>query len=162
MLQSVSSVFVVYRCKTLTGSPDPTHANGMDKPCSRMHTTTAVTIGGRCTCQRCTCQGVYLPWVVYLPGGVPSRGVPARGCTCPGEVHLPGCTFQGVYLPGGVPTQGRCTCLGVYLTRQVYLPGGCTYPGGCTCPGAYLPRGCTCQGLSQHALRQTAPREWND
>ena len=35
MLQSVSSVFVVYRCKTLTGSPDPTHANGTDKPCSR-------------------------------------------------------------------------------------------------------------------------------
>ena len=33
MLQSVSSVFVVYRCKTLTGSPDPTHANGMNKPC---------------------------------------------------------------------------------------------------------------------------------
>ena len=33
MLQSVSSVFVVYRRETLTGSPDPTHANGMDKPC---------------------------------------------------------------------------------------------------------------------------------
>ena len=33
MLQSVSSVFVVYRRKTLTGSPDPTHGNGMDKPC---------------------------------------------------------------------------------------------------------------------------------
>ena len=33
MLQKISSVLVVYRCKTLTGSPDPTHANGMDKPC---------------------------------------------------------------------------------------------------------------------------------
>ena len=33
MLQSISSVFVVYRRKTLTGSPDPTHANGTDKPC---------------------------------------------------------------------------------------------------------------------------------
>ena len=33
MLQSVSSVFVVYRRKTLTGSPDPTHANGTKKPC---------------------------------------------------------------------------------------------------------------------------------
>ena len=33
MLQSISSVFVVYRHKTLTGSPDPTHANGTDKPC---------------------------------------------------------------------------------------------------------------------------------
>ena len=33
MLQKISSVFVVYRCKTLTGSPDPTHANGTDKPC---------------------------------------------------------------------------------------------------------------------------------
>ena len=31
MLQSVSSVFVVYRRKTLMGSLDPTHANGMDK-----------------------------------------------------------------------------------------------------------------------------------
>ena len=33
MLQSISSVFVVYRRKTLTGSPDPTHANSTDKPC---------------------------------------------------------------------------------------------------------------------------------
>ena len=33
MLQSVSSVFIVYRRKTLTGSLDPMHANGMDKPC---------------------------------------------------------------------------------------------------------------------------------
>ena len=33
MLQSISSVFVVYRRKTLTGSPDPTPANGTDKPC---------------------------------------------------------------------------------------------------------------------------------
>ena len=31
MLQKISSVFVAYRCKTLTGSPDPMHANGMDK-----------------------------------------------------------------------------------------------------------------------------------
>ena len=35
MLQKTSSVFVVYRRKTLTGSPDPTHANGMDKPCNK-------------------------------------------------------------------------------------------------------------------------------
>ena len=27
----ISSVFIVYRRKTLTGSPDPTHANGTDK-----------------------------------------------------------------------------------------------------------------------------------
>ena len=33
MLQSVSSVFIVYRCKTLTGSPDPMHANCKNKPC---------------------------------------------------------------------------------------------------------------------------------
>ena len=33
MLQSISSVFIVYRCKTLTRSLDPTHANGTDKPC---------------------------------------------------------------------------------------------------------------------------------
>ena len=33
MLQSISSVFIVYRHKTLTGSPDPMHANGTDKPC---------------------------------------------------------------------------------------------------------------------------------
>ena len=44
---------------------------------------------------------------VLLPGGVPARGVPARGCTCPG-----GCTCQGVYLPEG------CTCQWVgYLPR---------------------------------------------
>ena len=29
----ISSVFIVYRRKTLTGSPDPTHAIGTDKPC---------------------------------------------------------------------------------------------------------------------------------
>ena len=34
MLQNTSSVFIVYRRKTLTGSPDPTHANGTDKPCT--------------------------------------------------------------------------------------------------------------------------------
>ena len=33
MLQSVSSVFVVYRHKTLTGSLDPMHANSTNKPC---------------------------------------------------------------------------------------------------------------------------------
>ena len=33
MLQNISSVFIVYRHKTLTGSPDPMHAIGMDKPC---------------------------------------------------------------------------------------------------------------------------------
>ena len=33
MLQSISSVFVVYRHKTLTGSPDPTHAKGTNNPC---------------------------------------------------------------------------------------------------------------------------------
>ena len=32
MLQKTSSVFIVYRRKTLAGSPDPTHANGTDKP----------------------------------------------------------------------------------------------------------------------------------
>ena len=37
MLQSVSSVSVVYRRKTLTGSPDPTHANGTNKPCTLDH-----------------------------------------------------------------------------------------------------------------------------
>ena len=33
MLQKISSVFIVYRRKTLTGSPDPMHVIGMDKPC---------------------------------------------------------------------------------------------------------------------------------
>ena len=33
MLQTSSSVFIVYRHKTLTGSPDPMHVTGMDKPC---------------------------------------------------------------------------------------------------------------------------------
>ena len=39
MLQSISSVFVVYRHETLTGSPDPTHANGTDKPCTTLDPT---------------------------------------------------------------------------------------------------------------------------
>ena len=37
MLQKISSVFVVYRHKTLTGSLDPTHAIGTDKPCTWNH-----------------------------------------------------------------------------------------------------------------------------
>ena len=42
MLQSISSVFVVYRCKTLTGSLDPMHANGTDKPCKPFYVGNAV------------------------------------------------------------------------------------------------------------------------
>ena len=37
MLQSISSVFIAYRRKTLTGSLDPMHANSMDKPCKKKH-----------------------------------------------------------------------------------------------------------------------------
>ena len=37
MLQKISSVFIVYRRKTLTGSPDPTHAIGTDKPCKGLY-----------------------------------------------------------------------------------------------------------------------------
>ena len=36
MLRKIPSVFVVYRHKTLTGSTDPTHANGTDKPCKNV------------------------------------------------------------------------------------------------------------------------------
>ena len=36
MLQSVPSVFIVYRRKTLTGSLDPMHANGTNKPCIKL------------------------------------------------------------------------------------------------------------------------------
>ena len=34
MLKVYPSVFVVYRRKILTGSPDPMHANSMNKPCT--------------------------------------------------------------------------------------------------------------------------------
>ena len=34
MLQLYPAYLLCNRCKTLTGSPDPTHANGMNKPCS--------------------------------------------------------------------------------------------------------------------------------
>ena len=51
MLQKISSVFVVYRRKTLTGSPDPTHANGTDKPC-------ILFTGGVCLWSG---RGVYTP-----------------------------------------------------------------------------------------------------
>ena len=51
--------------------------------------------------QGCTCQGVYLPGLVYLPGG---------------GVYLPGrCTWWGVYLPEG------CTCPGG-VSAWGYLP----------------------------------------
>ena len=46
MLQKISSVFVVYRCKTLTGSPDPTHAIGTDKPCIIMAKLVVSFLGG--------------------------------------------------------------------------------------------------------------------
>ena len=98
----------------------------------------------------------------YLPGGVPSGGVPAQeGCTCPEEV----CTCRGVYLPRGytclgwVYLLGVCICSGMYLLRRftcpegvpaqgVYLPRGCTCQGeGCTYPGGCVPAGgCTCPG----------------
>ena len=45
MLQKISSVFVVYRHKTLTGSPDPTHANGTDKPCNSKLTLQSKPVG---------------------------------------------------------------------------------------------------------------------
>ena len=64
-------------------------------------------------------------------------GVPARGCTCPGE-----CTCLGV--PGGVPAQG------------VYLPRG-TCPGGVPAQGVYLPRGCTCLGGTCPGTRHPPP-----
>ena len=50
MLQSTSSVFIVYRRKTLTGSLDPTHANGTNKPCKRFHSprvADSIAIGGK-------------------------------------------------------------------------------------------------------------------
>ena len=45
MLQSASSVFVVYRRKTLIGSPDPTRANGTDNSC---RTNIKVLVTSRC------------------------------------------------------------------------------------------------------------------
>ena len=80
MLQSVSSVFVAYRCKTLTGSPDPTHANSTDKPC----TLAAVAV----------CWGGSVPGGWCLPGGV----VSVRGCL-PGGM---GCLHDGVSAQGGL------------------------------------------------------------
>ena len=44
MLQKISSVFVVYRRKTLTGSPDPTHAIGTDKPCTEIEISVLLNI----------------------------------------------------------------------------------------------------------------------
>ena len=55
------------------------------------------------------------------------------------------CTCSGVYLLGG------CTCWGGVPAEGLYLLGVCT------CPGIYLPG-----SVSQHALRQTSPREQND
>ena len=56
MLQSVPSVFVVYRRKTLTGSPDPMHANGTNKSCM-----------GVSLLRGCLPRGVYIPlWTKFL------------------------------------------------------------------------------------------------
>ena len=65
-------------------------------------------------------------------GGVPAHwGVPAQGCTCPGEgVCLPG----SVYLPRGM-----------YLLEGVYLPGGVPAQWGVPARRCDWPRGCTCQ-----------------
>ena len=117
---------------------------------SGMHTAHLLTVSQHALCREvcipaCTGQGVYLPTGgctcprgVYLPTG----GVPARGCTCPGDctclgVYLPrGCTCSGVYLPGGCTCPGRGTCSGGGVPAWgVYLPGGvpaweiCTWPG---------------------------------
>ena len=73
------------------------------------------------------CTGGRVPaWRMYLPGGVPAQGVPARGCTCLGGVPAQG-YLPGGYLPKGVPTQG-VPALGVYLPWWVPAQGG-TYPG---------------------------------
>ena len=103
---------------------------------------------GMRTARLLTVSQYAVPEGVYLPEGVPARGVPAlgvylvRGCTCRGVLArggiclgggtCPGVPAWGMYLPGGrgVPAWG------------VYLPGG-------TCPGVYLPGGlpawrCTC------------------
>ena len=44
MLQSISSVFIVYRHKTLTGSPDPMHANSTDKFAQRSRIRSVSTV----------------------------------------------------------------------------------------------------------------------
>ena len=56
----ISSVFIVYRCKTLTGSLDPMRANGTDKPC-RFTTSKALSLGLCRTCGRtCGRTGILL------------------------------------------------------------------------------------------------------
>ena len=70
MLQSISSVFVVYRCKTLTGSPDPTHANGMDKPCTP-RADTPLGRPPRQTTPRQTSPGIHPPQADTLPRQTP-------------------------------------------------------------------------------------------
>ena len=84
--------------------------------------------------------------------GLQSHCVPARGCTCPGEVYLLG-GYLSRYSPLWTEPAWRCTCSG-----GLYLPGGCTCPGrytclwgiparGCTCLGVYLPGGLPARGL---------------
>ena len=78
MVQKVSSVFVVYRRKTLTGSPDPTHANGMDKPCIDLipACTWQEVVDGVCVFQHALDRGMSArgmsAWASAggLPGGV--------------------------------------------------------------------------------------------
>ena len=113
---------------------------------SRMHTVLLLTISqhalqGGVPAKGCTCPG----WV-YLPGGTCLGGVPAQGvyrpggCTCPGGVPARGCTCPGL----GVPSWG-CTCTRElylprgYLPRRVYLPGG-DLPSGV--PAHVLPPPC--------------------
>ena len=105
-----------------------------------LHQFVILFTGGRGVPARgCTCPGGCTCWGVYLPGG---GCVPAGGCTCPG-----GCTCQrgGVPAQGDVPA-GGCTCLGDVPARGVYLPGGVPARGGVPAWGVYLPGGCTCLG----------------
>ena len=111
----------------------------------------ACTAHGGFTCPGgCTCLGVYLARGVYLSGGggVPAwgylpRGVPAWGCTCPGDVLACG---EGHTCLGG-------TCLGVYLLG--YLSRGSTYLEGVPAWGS----GSTCLG---GVPAQVLPPSWTE
>ena len=72
MLQSISSVFVVYRRKTFTGSPDPTHANGTDKPCSYL------LEGGRTASLSCVRACMYACVTCLREGELPACDVTIR------------------------------------------------------------------------------------
>ena len=131
MLQKISSVFVVYRRKTLTGSPAPTHANGTDKPCMCV-----------CVCARArVCVCVCDLWIHFNPFVLAAHGH-RQNITADGTRSVSRPTIQ---------TQSEIACL-----KNSVKYKNCNVTGGLMCCSKIT--GCwRFQVLPKHPVHLNSP-----